>query len=106
MYLLTVVPRVLSKMTTTGTIPSRPAFSGQLVASCGSRNQIYMRHSLVAQMAKNLPVIEETQVQSLGPEDPLEREWLPTPVFLPGECHGQRSPVGYSPWSHKEFDMT
>ena len=29
----------------------------------------------------------------------------PTPVFLPGEFHGQRSPVGYSPWGRKESDM-
>ena len=28
-----------------------------------------------------------------------------TPVFLPGESHGQRSLVGYSPWGHKELDM-
>ena len=33
-------------------------------------------------------------------------EWLPTPVFLPGESHGQRSLVGCSPWGHKESDMT
>ena len=32
--------------------------------------------------------------------------WLPTPVFLPGEFHGQRSLVGYSPWGHEESDMT
>ena len=33
--------------------------------------------------------------------------WLkPTPVFLPGEFHGQRSMAGYSPWGHKEWDMT
>ena len=31
---------------------------------------------------------------------------LPTPVLLPGEFHGQRSLVGYSPWGHKESDMT
>ena len=30
----------------------------------------------------------------------------PTPVFLPGESHGERSLVGYSPWGHKEWDMT
>ena len=30
----------------------------------------------------------------------------PTPVFLPGRSHGERSPVGYSPWGHKESDMT
>ena len=34
------------------------------------------------------------------------REWQPTPVFLPGEFHGQRSLVGYSPWSGKELYMT
>ena len=50
--------------------------------------------------------MQETQVQSLGCEDPLEKEWQPTPVFLPGEFHGQRSLEGYSPWSHKESDMT
>ena len=31
---------------------------------------------------------------------------LPTPVFLPRKSHGQRSLVGYSPWGHKELDMT
>ena len=45
-------------------------------------------------MAKNLPAMQETQVGSLGGEDPLEREWQPTPVFLPREFHGQRSLVG------------
>ena len=34
------------------------------------------------------------------------RKWQPTPVFLPGESHGQRSPVGYSPQGLKESDMT
>ena len=34
------------------------------------------------------------------------REWHPTPVFLPGESHGQRSLAGYSPWGHKESDTT
>ena len=37
---------------------------------------------------------------------PWKREWLPTPVFLPGESHGQKSLVGYSQWGHKELDMT
>ena len=37
---------------------------------------------------------------------PWRREWLPTPVFLPGELHGQRSLEGYSPQGHKELDMT
>ena len=34
------------------------------------------------------------------------REWLPIPLFLPGEFHGQRSLVGYSPWGRKESDTT
>ena len=37
---------------------------------------------------------------------PWRRKWLPTPVFLPGEFHGQRNLVGCSPWSHKESDTT
>ena len=34
------------------------------------------------------------------------RKWQPTPVLLPGESHGGRSLVGYSPWGHKESDTT
>ena len=34
------------------------------------------------------------------------RKWQPSPVFLPGESHGQRSLVGYSPWGRTESDMT
>ena len=49
---------------------------------------------------------QETQVQSLGQEDPLSRKWQPAPGFLPGKSHGQRSLVGYSPWGHKESGMT
>jgi len=37
---------------------------------------------------------------------PWRREWQPTPVFLPGEFHGQRSLAGYSSWGHKESDTT
>ena len=37
---------------------------------------------------------------------PWRRKWQPTPVFLPGESHGQRSLVGYGPWGRKESDMT
>ena len=37
---------------------------------------------------------------------PWRRKWQPTLVFLPGESHGQRSLVGYSPWGSKELGMT
>ena len=59
----------------------------------------------VAQMVKNLPVIQETRLWSLGQEDPV-KGMQSTPVFLPGEFHGQRSLVGYGSWDHKESDMT
>ena len=50
--------------------------------------------------------MQETRVQSLGREDPLKKERQSTPVFLPGESHGQRSLASYSPWGSKESDMT
>ena len=49
--------------------------------------------SLVAPTIKNLPEVQESQVPSLGWEDPLEKECLPTPVFLPGDSKG-REPGG------------
>ena len=47
--------------------------------------------------------MQETQIRSLGWEDPLE-EGMATPVFLPGKSYGQRSLVGYNPWGCKESD--
>jgi len=59
-------------------------------------------------MLKNLFAMQETGVQTLGQEDALEKEMAtqPTPVFLPGEVHGQRSLMDYSLWSSKESDTT
>ena len=48
--------------------------------------------------------MQETQVQSLGQEDPLEKGMATQ--SLPGEFHGQRSLAGYSPWGHKVSDTT
>ena len=48
----------------------------------------------------------ETRVRSLDQKDPLEEEMATHPSTLAGESHGQRSLVGYSPWSRKEWDMT
>ena len=64
--------------------------------------------SQVVQPVKNPPARQETQetrVQSLGQEDPLEEGTATHSVFLPGKSHGQRSLVGYSPWV-TESDMT
>jgi len=52
----------------------------------------------MAQMVKNLTVMQETQVPSLSQEDPLEKGITTHSIFLSGEFHGQRSLVGYSPW--------
>ena len=57
-------------------------------------------------MVKNLPAIQETQVRSLGQEDPLEKEMATHSSILLGKFHGQRSLVGYSPWGCKESDTT
>ena len=59
--------------------------------------------SQVAQLEKNPPAVQETWVRSLGGEEPLEKEWQPAPVFLPGEFHGQRSLAGYSPQGCKSW---
>ena len=58
----------------------------------------------MAQRVKRLPAMQETWVQSLGQEDPLEKETATTPVLLPGKSHGQRSLVDYSPRDHKELN--
>ena len=66
----------------------------------------YSCASLVAQMVKNPPAVQETWVQSWIGKIPWRKTWQPTLVFLPGESHGQRSLAGYSPWGHKESEMT
>ena len=53
-------------------------------------------------MVKNLLAMQETWVGEI----PWRRKRQPTPVFLSGKSHGQRSLSGYSPWTHKEPDMT
>ena len=60
--------------------------------------------SLVAQMIKNLPEKQETQVQSPGWENPLEKGMATHSSILAGEFHGQRSLVGYSPWGSQRVE--
>ena len=57
-------------------------------------------------MVKNLPAKKETLFDPWVWKIPWRREWLPIPIFLPGEFHGQRSLEGWSLWDHKELDMT
>ena len=66
----------------------------------------------MAQTVKNLPAMQKTWVQSLGQEDPLEKEMatqnfeFKIQKFFPGEPHGQRSQVVCSTWGHKALDVT
>ena len=62
--------------------------------------------SLVAQMVKHLPTMQETQSWSLGWEDPLENDMATHSSTLACKPHGRRSAVGYSPWGRKESDRT
>ena len=65
------------------------------------------------QLVENLPAIQETacnagdavSIPGSG-RSPAEGNGNPFPVLLPGKSHGQRSLVGYSPWSHRESDTT
>ena len=57
-------------------------------------------------MVKTLPSMRRPRFDPWVGKIPWRREWKPTPVFLPGEFHGQRSLVGYSPWDCKESDTT
>ena len=89
-----MVERMLSMHEALGSIPSTSIY-----IFCAS---------LVAQTVKNLPTMRETQI-SLDPwvgKIPWRREWLHTPVFLPGESHRHRSLAGHSPWGRKESDTT
>ena len=59
----------------------------------------------MAQTVKKLPARQETLVQSLGQEDPLEKE-MATHSSIAWESHGHRSLAGYSPWDRRESDAT
>ena len=57
-------------------------------------------------MVKNVPAVQETQVQSLGWEDPLEKEMAPHSSTLAWKIPWTEDMVGYSSWGRKESDMT
>ena len=77
-----------------------------LVFITGSRRCQIGPSSFMAQMVKNLPAMQETGFNPWVGKIPWIREWHPTSVFLLGEFHGQRNLGVYSPWGHKELDMT
>ena len=60
----------------------------------------------MAQTVKNVPAMPRPAFDPWVSKTPWRREWLPTPVFLPGEFHGWTSLVGFSPWGQKELYAT
>ena len=67
---------------------------------------IFTGASLVAQLVKSLSTMQETWVQPLGWEDPLERGMATHSSRIAWRIHGQRSLAGYILWGHKELDTT
>ena len=63
----------------------------------------HLRVSMVAQWLENLPAMQETWFSPWVGQIPWGRKWQPTPVFLPGEFHGQKSLEVYSLWGRKEL---
>ena len=59
----------------------------------------------MAQTIKNLLQCKRSKFDPCQ-KDPLEKGLETPPLFLPGEVHGQRNLAGYSPWDHKELDIT
>ena len=86
-----------------------PAFSGEQVSNEFSFiGQVCLMMGLACWFSCKEPVCQ-CRTHGLDPwveKIPWSRKWEPTPGFLPGKSHGQRSLVGYSPWGCKELDMT
>ena len=77
--------------------------------SAGEENGCPLQYSwasLVAQMVKNLPAMQETWVRSLGWKDPLEKGMAAHSSTLAWRSPWNRQVVGYSPWGCKESDVT
>ena len=71
-----------------------------------NRVKTYNLFLVKQQQQQNQPIMQETGFDPWIGKIPWRREWLPIPVFLPGEFYGQGSLVGYSPWGPKELNTT
>ena len=94
---LLITPKPLCESQQTGKFLKRWEYQTTLPASWTS---------LVAQMVKRLPTMQETQVQSLGREDLLEKEMVTHSSILAWKIPWTRSLEGYNIWCHKELDAT
>ena len=81
----------------------REGLTGRKELSPQVRRQMYSYGSDGKESACNTD--DQSSTPGLG-KIPWRREWLPTPILLPGEFHRQRNLVGYSPWNCKESDTS
>ena len=65
-----------------------------------------MKPTVVSQTVKNPPAVHETWIQSLNQEDPLEKGMVTYSSILAWRIPWTEEPVGYSPWSRIELDLT
>ena len=77
-----------------------------LCTHCFYKQQCFLWASLVAQRVKICLQCRRPCVNPCVRKIPWRREWLPSPVSLPGDFHGQRNLLGCSPWGGKESDTT
>ena len=96
-------PRTILALERTRAVPSTGSPCSCLTMLCSAASQ-------VALAVKNLPAnVRDAKRLRFDPwlgKIPWGRKWQPTPVFLPGKFHRQRSLAGYSPWGHRESDTT
>ena len=105
MGLISLLFKGLSRVFSSTTI-QKHHFYGALYSPTVNISSIFTSGILVT----NLPAItgsaKRHKFNSWVGEMLWSRKWQPTPVFLPRKFYGQRSLVDYSPWGHKESDMT
>ena len=80
-----------------------PHINGQLIFDICAKKIQWER---ISSLTNNTEKIENPHVRKLPYTVTWRRKQQPTPVFVPGEFHGQKVLVGYSPWGYKESDMT
>ena len=68
---------------------------------CGQFYYTPLKKESYSWVIKNLPAVRRSGFNSWVRKIPWRRKWQPTPVFLPGKSHGQRSLAGYRPWDCK-----
>ena len=89
--------------------PLKPTSTGQFPITCTVEGTSFLGLSRWHSGKESACQCRSRRVHGLDPwigKIPWRRKWQPTPVFLPGESHGQRSLAGYSPWGCKESDMS